>query len=104
VRQLTSGVAHDFNNLLTVILGNISFLEKGLAAEHVNGKIGQRLSYMRTAAERGAKLTEQLLSFSRRKHLEPRALDLNETVVGMRDLLQSTMGDSIQIETSLAGH
>ena len=101
VGQLTSGVAHDFNNLLTVILGNIGFLEKGLAAERVNGKLAQRLSYMRTAAERGARLTDQLLSFSRRQRLEPRSLDLNETVVGMRDLLQSTMGGSIHIETRL---
>ena len=59
----------------------------------------QRLGYMRTAAERGAKLTDQLLSFSRRQRLEPRALDLNESVIGMRDLLQSTMGGSIHIET-----
>jgi signal transduction histidine kinase/ActR/RegA family two-component response regulator len=101
VGQLTSGVAHDFNNLLTVILGNIDFLEKGLAAEHVDGKIARRLSYMRAAAERGAKLNDQLLSFSRRKRLEPRTLDLNQTVVGMRDLLQSTMGGSIQIDTKL---
>jgi len=92
-------VSHDFNNLLTVILGNIGFLEKDLAAEHVNGKISQRLSYMRAAAERGAKLTDQLLSFSRRQRLEPRSLDLNEIVAGMRDLLQSTMGGSIHIET-----
>jgi signal transduction histidine kinase/CheY-like chemotaxis protein len=101
VGQLTSGVAHDFNNLLTVVLGNISFLEKGLAAAQVDGRLAQRLGYMRTAAERGAKLTDQLLSFSRRQRLEPRSLDLNETVAGMRDLLQSTMGGSIQIETKL---
>jgi signal transduction histidine kinase len=101
VGQLTSGVAHDFNNLLTVVLGNIGFLEKGFAAEGVDGKLAQRLSYMRAAAERGAKLTDQLLSFSRSQRLEPRSLDLNETVVGMRDLLQSTMGGSIHIETKL---
>jgi signal transduction histidine kinase len=101
VGQLTSGVAHDFNNLLTVVLGNIGFLEKGLAAEGVDGKLSQRLGYMRAAAERGAKLTDQLLSFSRRQRLEPRSLDLNETVVGMRDLLQSTMGGSIHIHTEL---
>jgi signal transduction histidine kinase len=100
VGQLTSGVAHDFNNLLTVVLGNIGFLERDFAASGVNGKSAQRLSYMRSAAERGAKLTDQLLSFSRRQRLEPRSLDLNETVVSMRDLLQSTMGGSIQIETS----
>jgi signal transduction histidine kinase len=101
VGQLTSGVAHDFNNLLTVVLGNIGFLEKGLAAAQIDGKLSQRLGYMRTAAERGAKLTDQLLSFSRRQRLEPKALDLNETVAGMRDLLQSTMGGSIRIDTKL---
>lgn len=99
VGQLTSGVAHDFNNLLTVVLGNIGFLERDFAASGINGKTSQRLSYMRSAAERGAKLTDQLLSFSRRQRLEPRSLDLNETVASMRDMLQSTMGGSIQIET-----
>jgi signal transduction histidine kinase len=101
VGQLTSGVAHDFNNLLTVVLGNIAFLEKGLAAAGIDGKLAQRVSYMRTAAERGAKLTDQLLSFSRRQRLEPKPVDLNASVAGMRDLLQSTMGGSVIIETRL---
>lgn len=101
VGQLTSGVAHDFNNLLTVVLGNISFLEKGLAAIGVDGKLSQRLANMRMAAERGAKLTDQLLSFSRRQRLEPRSLDVNEAVGQMRGLLQSTLGGSIEIETQL---
>jgi signal transduction histidine kinase/ActR/RegA family two-component response regulator len=102
VGQLTSGVAHDFNNLLTVVLGNITFVERGIAAAGLDGKLAQRLGYMRAAAERGAKLTDQLLSFSRRQRLEPKVLDLNETVAGMRDLLQSTMGGSIRIETKLS--
>jgi signal transduction histidine kinase len=101
VGQLTSGVAHDFNNLLTVVLGNIGFLEKGLSAAGVDGRMAQRLGYMRAAAERGAKLTDQLLSFSRRQRLEPKLLDLNEAVASMHDLLQSTMGGSIRIETKL---
>jgi signal transduction histidine kinase len=101
VGQLTSGVAHDFNNLLTVVLGNVAFLEKTFEAEGRNGKVAQRLSYMRAAAERGAKLTDQLLSFSRRQRLEPQTIDLNEVMAGMRDLLQSTMGGSIHIETKL---
>lgn len=101
VGQLTSGVAHDFNNLLTVVLGNIGFIEKDLAARGIDGSIAQRLGYMRVAAERGAKLTDQLLSFSRRQRLEPKIIDLNQTVAGMRDLLQSTMGGSIHIETEL---
>ena len=102
VGQLTSGVAHDFNNLLTVVLGNVSFMEKDFAARGIDGKLSQRLRFMRSAAERGAKLTDQLLSFSRRQRLEPKVLDLNHTIAGMRDLLQSTMGGSIRIETSLA--
>ena len=101
VGQLTSGVAHDFNNLLTVVLGNIGFVEKGLAEAGLDGKLTQRLGYMRAAAERGARLTDQLLSFSRRQRLEPRPLDLNETVVNMRDLLQSTLGGTTRIETRL---
>jgi signal transduction histidine kinase len=102
VGQLTSGVAHDFNNLLTVVLGNIRFLERGLAEHGIDGRLRQRLGYMRSAAERGAKLTDQLLSFSRRQRLEPRSLDLNIAVAGMRDLLHSTMGGSIRIQTRLS--
>lgn len=101
VGQLTSGVAHDFNNLLTVVLGNIAFLERELQAS-ASPKAMQRLGYMRSAAERGAKLTSHLLSFSRRQHLDSRPLDLNETVRGMRELLRSTIGATIQVETRLS--
>ena len=101
VGQLTSGVAHDFNNLLTVVLGNIGFIERAMERAGIDGKTAQRLGYMRAAAERGAKLTDQLLSFSRRQRLEPKVLDLNDTITGMRDLLQSTIGGSVHIETRL---
>jgi signal transduction histidine kinase/ActR/RegA family two-component response regulator len=101
VGQLTSGVAHDFNNLLTVVLGNVEFLERGLAGAGIDGKMKDRLSYLRQAAERGARLTHQLLSFSRRQRLKPKPLDLNEVVLGMRDLMQSTIGGGVEISTSL---
>ena len=101
VGQLTSGVAHDFNNLLTVILGNIRFIERAAAREGVNGEVLERIGYMRSAAERGAKLTAQMLAFSRRQKLEPKAVDLNETVESMRELLQSTMGGTVRLETVL---
>ena len=103
IGQLTSGVAHDFNNLLTVVLGNIEMVERGLEDTAVDRNLARRLGYMRRAAERGAKLTDQLLAFSRRQRLEPKPLDLNEVVAGMRDLLQSTMGGSIRIDTRLEG-
>jgi PAS domain S-box-containing protein len=97
VGQLTSGVAHDFNNLLTVILGNIDFIARGVSEP----KQSARLTHVRQAAERGAKLTAQLLAFSRRQRLEPKPLDLNQTVAGMGDLLRSTMGGSVRLETVL---
>jgi signal transduction histidine kinase/CheY-like chemotaxis protein len=97
VGQLTSGVAHDFNNLLTVVLGNIGFIEREV---HGDAKLQQRLAHMRLAAERGAKLTAQLLAFSRRQRLEPKPIDLNESLSSMRDLLQSTLGGSIEINTN----
>jgi PAS domain S-box-containing protein len=99
VGQLTSGVAHDFNNLLTVILGNITFVERAMPS--ADPAIAKRVGHMRTAAERGASLTAQLLAFSRKQKLAPKALDLNDAVAGMRELLQSTMGGSIRIETVL---
>ncbi len=99
VGQLTSGVAHDFNNLLTVVLGNVAFVEKELGDTNLKAK--QRLSYMRLAAERGAKLTAQLLAFSRRQRLEPKPIDINEALGNMRDLLQSSLGGSVQINSVL---
>ena len=97
VGQLTSGVAHDFNNLLMVVQGNIRQLQKALD----DPVIQRRLQMMSQAAERGAQLTAQMLAFSRRQRLEPRAVDLNDTVRSMRDLLQATMGGSVRIETAL---
>ncbi|WP_332657024.1 response regulator [Brevundimonas sp.] len=93
VGQLTSGVAHDFNNLLTVILGNVEQMRKH--AE--DPKLIRRLAMMSEASQRGARLTAQMLAFSRQQKLEPRAVDLNETVQSMGDLLQSTIGGSVQI-------
>lgn len=101
VGQLTSGVAHDFNNLLTVILGNLSFLQRDLRGLSVPPAAERRIAQMGKAAERGAQLTAQLLAFSRRQRLEPKPVDLNETVAGMRDLLRSTIGGSVQLRMEL---
>ena len=97
VRQLTSGVAHDFNNLLTVILGNLGFIEKDLG--DANTKARQRISYIRLAAERGAKLVSQLLAFSRRQRLEPKRYRYQRSFGEYADLLQSSLGGSVQINT-----
>lgn len=97
VGQLTSGVAHDFNNLLTVISGNVEFLDREVTGERSK----RRLAMMKGAADRGANLTAQLLAFSRRQRLAPTPVSLNQTVASMRDLLQSSMGGAVRIETTL---
>lgn len=102
IGQLTSGVAHDFNNLLTVILGNVDALERASQREAFDRRLVQRLEHVRAAAERGATLTQQLLAFSRRQRLEAKVVDLNETVAGLSDLIGSTLGRSIAVETQLA--
>lgn len=93
VGQLTSGVAHDFNNLLTVVLGNVEQMKKRVQ----DPALLKRLAMMAEASQRGARLTAQLLAFSRRQKLEPRPVDLNDTVTSMRDMLQSAIGGSVQI-------
>ncbi|GAA0583646.1 hypothetical protein GCM10009416_22590 [Craurococcus roseus] len=101
VGQLTSGVAHDFNNLLTVVLGNTAFLKRGILAAGLDGKLLERLDHVRTAAERGATLTAQLLAFSRRQRLEARPVDLNATVANMHDLLRTSVGSRVRVGTDL---
>jgi signal transduction histidine kinase/CheY-like chemotaxis protein len=99
VGQLAGGVAHDFNNLLAVVIGS---LELALAKpELASGVAGRQLRNALNAAERGARLTRQLLAFARHQTLVPAAIDLNQIVAGMEGLLTSTVGDAIELITEL---
>ncbi|HKS11610.1 MAG TPA: response regulator [Pseudomonas sp.] len=100
VGQLTAGVAHDFNNLLTVIITGTSFLERDLERGNLE-KASSRLQHIRKAGERGAKLTSQLLAFSRRQRLEPVPVNLNRTLGGLEELLRRTLGGSILVQLDL---
>src|SRR5207253_3947338 len=94
-----SGVAHDFNNLLTAVIGNLELLETRLAGDE---RVSKLLAGAMTAAERGARLTAQLLAFSRQQRLSPEPVDLNRIIGGLGALLQSTIGATIRIDTDLA--
>jgi PAS domain S-box-containing protein len=100
VGQLTSGIAHDFNNLLTAIIGNLELLEARLGDRDEGA--ARLLAGAQSAAERGARLTAQLLAFSRQQQMRLEPVDLNRIVSGMSGLLQSTIGATIEIETVLA--
>ena len=98
VGQLTAGVAHDFNNLLTVVIGNVEFLSNRLTDTDAL----RRLAMVQASAERGAKLTAQLLAFSRQQQLSPRPVDINATVKSMRELLRGALRGAIGLKVSLA--
>jgi signal transduction histidine kinase len=95
--QLTGGIAHDFNNMLGVIMGAHDLISRRIK----KGDFGiQRfLDAAINATERAAILTQRLLAFARQQPLEPQPLDANKMIVNMSDLLQSTLGENIQIET-----
>jgi signal transduction histidine kinase/ActR/RegA family two-component response regulator len=97
VGQLTGGIAHDFNNLLTVIFGNLELIQRRTEDE----KTAKLADFARQAADRAAKLTHQLLAFSRTQNLTLKAVDLNALVTGMHDLLGRTIGPMVRIEMAL---
>ncbi len=99
VGQLTGGIAHDFNNMLTVIAGNLELLEGKLGDEP---RLLRLVSSAALAASRAEKLTQQLLTFSRRQQLHSQAIDFNQIVIGMDDLLHRTVGEHIEIRKQLA--
>lgn len=96
VGQLTGGVAHDFNNLLDVIIGNLDLLQKRMPADP---KLVRLVENALQGAQRGAALTQRMLSFARRQDLRPEAVDVPALVRGMEDLLQRSLGPQTQIET-----
>ena len=99
VGQLTGGIAHDFNNMLTVIAGNLELLEGKLADDP---RLLRLVNSATLAASRAEKLTQQLLTFSRRQQLRPQAVDFNQIIIGMDDLLHRTVGETIEIRATLA--
>jgi signal transduction histidine kinase/CheY-like chemotaxis protein len=101
IGQLTGGVAHDFNNLLQVIIGNLDGLRRRAGA-HYDG-IRPMVEAAVRGAERAATLTQRLLAFSRRQPLAPRPIEVNKLVAGLSDLLHRTLGETISVETVLAG-
>jgi len=100
IGKLTGGVAHDFNNLLQVISGNLQLLAKDVAG---NERSERRVTNALAGVSRGSKLASQLLAFGRRQPLEPRVLNVGRLVSGMDDLLRRTLGETIEIETIIAG-
>ncbi|MEX2334292.1 MAG: ATP-binding protein [Pseudohongiella sp.] len=96
VGELTGGIAHDFNNLLTVIQGNAELLEEQYRERDTD--TAELAGMINTAAHRAAELTRRLLAFSRRQALEPRSTDVNQLIREMRQLLERTLREHMELK------
>ena len=96
VGQLAGGVAHDFNNILGIILGYCENLSDSTTFDE---RERDAVNQMRKAAQRAAELTRTLLAFSRKEVLEPKVLNLNDTVVEMDKMLRRLIGEDISLRT-----
>ncbi|OBU61201.1 hybrid sensor histidine kinase/response regulator [Stenotrophomonas maltophilia] len=103
VGQLTGGIAHDFNNILTVISGNVEHAmllsgHPGASAEATTRALDNALK----GVSRAASLTQRLLAFARRQPLRSQAVNLNDCMLGMQDMLQRALGELVRLEISTA--
>jgi signal transduction histidine kinase len=100
VGTLAGGIAHDFNNLLTVISG---FTQLALGRLGKSHPVASDLTEVNDAATRAANLTHQLLAFSRKQVLQPRVIDLDDTVGGMQEMMRRLIGSHIELRVTHEG-
>jgi PAS domain S-box-containing protein len=98
--QLTGGIAHDFNNLLTVVVGGLDLIAKQVGDDRLRRYATNALN----AAERGARLTGQLLAFSRVQRLEVRPVYVAPLIEEMQPLLRNVLGPGIEKVFDLDPH
>jgi two-component system cell cycle sensor histidine kinase/response regulator CckA len=96
--RFAAGIAHDFNNILTAIAGYAEVARRSLAED---APAGRPLAAIGVAVERAAKLTRQLLAFSRRQELEPQPVDLAQVVAGLESMLRHVVGPEVELTLAL---
>jgi two-component system cell cycle sensor histidine kinase/response regulator CckA len=99
VGQLAAGVAHDFNNILTIIQGHSELIS---GKEKLTPPGSESLDQIRMAAERAAKLTQQLLTFGRKQFMQIELLDMNETIHRVTQMLRRVLGENVSLRCNLA--
>jgi PAS domain S-box-containing protein len=94
IGQLTGGIAHDFNNLLTAIAGNLDLVAAGIGN---NQSLHRLIDAAQRAAQRGGRLTQQLLAFARQQTLRPEIVDLNTLIQEFRIIVNRAAGETIDV-------
>ena len=97
IGQLTAGLAHDFNNLLQVVEGSLEVV----ADEPLSDKQRRALDNAMRSADRGSRLTKQLLAFARKTRLEPKPTNVNALFVEFGEMLESTLGSGVELDLNL---
>ncbi|MCP4573477.1 MAG: PAS domain S-box protein [bacterium] len=95
VGELAGGMAHDFNNILQAILGNLQFVREDLPADH---PLQEDLQLVEASSERGARLTRQLLAFSRHQIMQSAHIDINDLIRNHLRLLQRTLSEAVDVD------
>jgi signal transduction histidine kinase len=98
IGQLAGGIAHDFNNLLTVIRGYVQCLALEM---HQTADVQEAIREIDAATERAAKLTSQMLMFSRKKRIQLQSLNLNPVIAQFGTMLRRSLGENIVVEIAL---
>jgi len=99
VGQLAAGVAHDFNNVLTIIQGHCELVAMG---EKLSKSGFESLDQVRMAADRAAKLTQQLLTFGRKQFMQMEVMDVNEVIQRVIQMLRRVLGENVSLRSNLA--
>jgi PAS domain S-box-containing protein len=96
--QLTGGVAHDFNNILMIVSGHLQTLKRSMSDDP---KVRRAVQAIEHATDRGATLTNQLLTFSRRQQVNPEQVDLAKLIHSVRDVLDSGLGRDVKLAVDI---
>lgn len=99
IGQLAGGIAHDFNNLLTVVLGNSDLILLDISPD---SEIYEEIIEIKESAERGSKLTSQLLAFSKKQIIHPEIINLNDIIKNTYKLLKRLIGENIDLYINLS--
>ena len=103
VGRLAGGLAHDFNNILTVVLANAGIVRRALEDEDAPAAtLARHIAEIQDASVRAAKLTRQLLAYSRRQVLRPKVLAVNDTIAELRAMLRRLVREDIELDLELS--